>query len=144
MKQSELKEEVKKFRIVYEVAKADAMVGDERRAIGFDLTLCGTHGEEAGPVLPGCPECAKVWRAMQEVARTILPTGEHASWYEIGGFDHAFHMAPAREFRQDIEMPIRIRHREGYLEDIDQCERDCLDEMKLKLEQLGVHQGKWS
>lgn len=140
----DLTEAVKKFRIVYEVTKAEQIVDDERRAIGFDLTLCGAHPEGTESVDPSATEAGEARRAMEAIARAILPTEEGACHFSIRGFDHALHLAPAREFRSDVELVIEVRHRDGYLESIDERERECLEQMQHRLEGLGIPQGRWS
>ena len=73
----------------------------------------------------------------------ILPGEEHASDYEIGAFDAAIRFPPERDFREEITLPIRIIHREGFDRPVDACEVRCLQEMEKKLEALGASKGKW-
>lgn len=71
-------------------------------------------------------------------ARSVLPTETRPSWSDIQGFDMALHGAGGRERRLEAELTIQIRHRSGWAEPIDDCERRCLQEMEDKLKTLGV------
>ncbi len=141
---STLKEKVRMFRVVYEVTSAVRIVDGERRAIGFDITLCGTHPKPKNHVLPGCSHYQKIYQALQEIAKAVLPEPGRISRYVIRGFDRAYHQAPLRNLRKDIELVVEIRHREGYLDPVDPCEQSCLAEIKRNLSALCVPFKQWN
>lgn len=141
---SMLEEKVRTYRVVYEITTAERIVDGEKRAIGFDVILCGTHRDSAAHVLPGCSRCEEVYQVLKTIAQAIVPGPGRASRYSIRGFDRAFHQTPQRNLRKDIELVIEIRHREGYLKPVDACERRCLDEIKDNLRTLSVPFKRWN
>jgi hypothetical protein len=141
---AELKRLVERHQVCWEVWPEETINRDGHRAqIGFELDLLGTHDHPADPPTPGCDECAAVYVDLEKIARAILPEGERESDYEIGAFDSSIRFPPEREFREEITLPIRIIHREGFDRPVDACEVRCLREMESKLEALGAQQGKW-
>lgn len=141
---TELQALVVRHRIVYEVAPAAQILGGERRAIGFDLTLCGTHEDGAGHVMPGCRRCTPVFSALRSIAEAIMPPSGRDSGYIVNQFDRCLYSSPSRGLRYDVELVIEIRHRQGYLDSIDACERQCLAEMRRDLGALGVPSNVWA
>lgn len=111
--------------------------------IGFELTLIGTHYNPEHLPWPGCDECYKVYQDLHNIAVWILPKEKRDSRYEVQIFDSAMRRTPKRKFRSDIELTIKILHREGLEGPVDACEIRCLNEMKTKLRELGVTEGEW-
>jgi hypothetical protein len=93
--------------------------------------------------MPGCEQCAEVYLDLRRIAEWILPEDEPESDYEIGAFDVSVHFPPEREFREEITLPIRIIHHEGFDRPVDACEVRCLQEMQKRLGDLGACKGKW-
>ena len=105
---------------------------------GFDLTLCGTHDHGHSTMTPGCQRCVDTYRDLETIARWIMPTERRASSYEIPSFDMALHSVRTPSRRLEVDLTVRIKHRQGWTEPIDECERRCLREMEEKLKVLGV------
>ena len=128
--------------VVYEVRPHQDVVKfrDESKIVknGFDLTLCGTHDHGQTEMNPGCCLCVATYRDLRTIARSILPTETRPSSYDIQCFDMALHRPGGRERRLEVDLTVQIRHRSGWTEPIDDCERLCLREMEDKLNTLGV------
>ena len=128
--------------VVYEVRPHEDAVKfrNESRLVknGFDLTLCGTHDHGHSTMTPGCQRCVDTYRDLETIARWIMPTEERPSYYEIPAFDMALHSVRRPNRRLEVDLTVRIKHRQGWTEPIDECERRCLREMEEKLKVLGV------
>lgn len=111
--------------------------------VGFELTLIGTYYNPEHLPWPGCDECYKVYLDLQLIAEWILPKEKRDSRYDVQIFDSAMRSTPKRKFRSDIELTIKILHREDLEGPVDACEIRCLNEMKTKLMELGVTEGEW-
>jgi hypothetical protein len=72
-----------------------------------------------------------------------MPKEERASYYDVQPFDNALRQTPKRRFRQEVVLSMRILHRHGFDQPVDDCEERCLKEMRQKLAELGVHEGAW-
>ena len=139
--EAHLRELVVRHAARYEVRPEKESVGDHVAPVGFDLQLYGLH-EHPGGIMPGCPECTKVYAALHEIARWILPAEERPSRYEIEEFDHALHAAPDLKDRDEVRLEVKIVHRHDFFAPVDPCEERCLSEMKQKLHRLGMREGK--
>jgi hypothetical protein len=42
-----------------------------------------------------------------------------------------------------VVLTIHIMHRADFNRDVDDCEHRCLKEMRSRLKQLGIYEGKW-
>ena len=133
---------VESHAVVYEVRPHQDIVKfrDESNLVknGFDLTLCGTHNHGHRTMTPGCHRCVDTYRDLEAIARWIMPTERRASSYEIAAFDMALHSVRTPNRRLEVDLTVRIKHRQGWAEPIDECERRCLREMEDKLKALGV------
>jgi len=139
-----LKRLVERHQVCWEVWPQETIGREGRRVqVGFELDLLGTHDHPVKPPMPGCDQCAEVYGDLRRIAQWILPKEERESDYEIGAFDSSIRFPPEREFREEITLPIRIIHREGFERPVDACEVRCLREMEKKLELLGASKGKW-
>ena len=139
---AELRKIVALRDMVYEahVHKDVAGEGDEAHIVedGFDLELYGAHDNGHSDLRPGCSRCRETYADLHRIAVWIMPTEYRPAVYDIESFDDSLHSPPSREPRFEVELRIRIRHRRGWDQPIDESERRCLDEMQSKLRELGV------
>lgn len=143
-----LREIVDKHQVCYEVWPERSIAKGEKILIGFELQLCGTNSHVAakgeGQPVPGCGYCLGTYEDLKQIAEWILPREKRPSRYEIGGFDRALHVAPhTRRSRSEVVLTIHIMHRTDFNREVDECEKRCLQEMKGRLHQLGIQEGKW-
>lgn len=143
-----LLEIVEKHEVCYEVWPERSVAAGRKIQIGFELQLCGTNSHIAAAgdhqSVPGCEYCHSTYEDLRKIAEWILPRDERPSRYEIGAFDRSLHVAPhSRHSRSEVVLTIHILHRADFNSDIDDCENRCLKEMKGRLKQLGIYEGKW-
>lgn len=115
----------------------------EKRQIGFQLQLSGTHEAGVEHPQPGCEHCRKVWRALTAIAEWILPKEIRDTGYDLDSYDQSIRYDPVRNFRPEVLLTIWLRHRSGFDREVDACEVRCLNEMTERLRQLGARNGKW-
>ena len=135
---------VKRYQVCWEVWPEYLMVDGEERQVGFELELTGTPESGTDHVGPGCPACRQVYAALHSVADWILPKEERPSRYEIGPYEQALRYSAVRGSRPDVTLSVKILHRRGFDQPVDQCEVRCLGEMKQRLKQLGACERQWS
>ena len=139
-----LKELVQRFRVCWKVWPEYTYVGDEKRQVGYQLELAGTHEAGVTHPEPGCEHCEHVYNALHQIAEYILPGEERPSVYEIGPFDRAIRYWGLHSQRPDIMLTIKILHRHGREQPVDECEDRCLKEMEARLRELGACRLQWS
>ena len=135
---------VKRYQVCWEVWPEYLMVDGKQQQVGFELELSGTHEPGTGHVSPGCPACRHVYSALLAVAGRILPKEERPSRYEIGPYEQALRYSAVRGNRPDVTLSVKIVHRRGFDQPVDQCETRCLKEMKEHLSELGACERQWS
>jgi hypothetical protein len=135
-----LKQIIDKHRVRYEVWPHYEMADGKQVCVGFDLELHGTHDHGNTRLSPGCRLCSETSADLQRIAEWILPTGRRPSQYEIPPFDQSLHASASGRF--EVVLQIRIQHRHGFFDRVDECEERCLKEMREKLMELGVSSGR--
>ncbi len=139
-----LTELAKRYRLCWEVWPEYVYVGEERRQVGFQVELCGTHEPGVEHPEPGCPDCQRIFAALHEIAEWILPRERRPSTYKIGPYDQAIRYTRVRGNRPDVTLTIKIVHREGFERPVDACEVRCLKEMQERLKELGAQERQWT
>jgi hypothetical protein len=140
----ELRELVRRYRMVWGSHPELAVRDRALVPIGFDVELSATYDHPAHPPMPGCPECAPVLEALRRVAYAALPRGEHASWYEVH-VSNAMGFDPRHGRRPELTATIAIMHRGDVSGGPpDDCQRACLDETRARLVALGAQEGRWA
>ena len=82
---------------------------------------------------------------LRAVAEWITPEQERTCRFEIAAFDRAWHVArSARHARNETVVTIKIFHRHNIDAPIDDCQQQCLNEMRQKLADLGVRENVWA
>ncbi|GJL58834.1 MAG: hypothetical protein NPIRA03_16910 [Nitrospirales bacterium] len=138
-----LKTFVNKHQVCWEVLPEQIPVVEDRPLqVGFDLRLYGTHAIEDHP-LPGCEKCKAIYKGLRKIATRIIPKKNRASRYEIEIFDSAIRFDRVRSNRPDVTLTIKILHRSDFDQPIDECEVQCLNEMKEGLSLLGAREMQW-
>lgn len=132
--------------VCYEVWPEWSANGGRASRIGFAISLCGVHENgSADHYVPGCPRCRWTYTELSAIAEWITPKQERTCRFEIAAYDRAWHIAPnARHGRKEIVVTIKIFHRHNIDAAIDDCQQQCLNEMRQKLADLGVRENVWS
>lgn len=120
-----LRETSKRHHLRYRVDPALEMVGNGRVVIGYDVELIGAHPVHAR-VLPGCPHCKRIWDDLDRVAAAIRQRLEgRASVTRASQFNATLTSSrwPDGTPRDEVRLALSIRHRAGYFEPVDHCER---------------------
>ena len=132
--------------VCYEVWPEWSANGGRATRIGFAISLCGVHEKgSAKNDVPGCPHCWRTYAELHAVAEWITPEQERSCRFEIAAFDRSWHVAPsARHARNETVVTIKMFHRNNVDAAIDDCQQQCLNEMRQKLADLGVRENVWS
>jgi hypothetical protein len=133
-----------RYQVCWEVWPEYLMVAGKQRQVGFELELTGTPEPGTEHVGPGCPACRRVYAALHAIADWILPKELRPSMYEIGPYEQVLRYSAVRGSRPDVTLSVKIVHRKGFDQPVDQCEVRCLEEMKQRLKQLGACERRWS
>ncbi len=141
---NQLKEFVQRHKVCWKVWPEYTYVRSEKRQIGYEIELAGTHEPGVTHPEPGCEHCQHVFTALRQIAEHILPREERPSMYEIGPFDQAIRYSPEHRNRPDVMLTVKILHRHGYERPLDECEDLCLKEMEGRLQDLGACRLQWS
>ncbi|HEX2917610.1 MAG TPA: hypothetical protein VHN81_03775 [Edaphobacter sp.] len=137
---AELKQLIERHAVRYELWPHYEIADGKRVIVGFDLELYGTHDHGETRLSPGCRHCSETFADLRRVAEWILPKERRPSQYEFAPFDRSLNASAGGRF--EVVLPIRIGHRHGFFDPVDDCEERCLKEMQQKLAELGVSCGR--
>lgn len=138
-----LREIVERHRVCWEEWPEFTMVNRKRAQIGFELELSGAHETGAEHVSPGCEHCRRIFLGLVEIADWIQPKENRPSRHEVESHQQALRYSQRRNYRPDVNLTIRILHREEGLRPVDPCEERCLAEMEHRLGEIGACKESW-
>ena len=141
---SALMDLVRRYQVCWDVWPESLIVGGKQQQVGFELELSGTHDSGTGTVSPGCPACRNIYHALLAIANCILPKEQRRSRCEVGPYEQALRYSAARGNRPDVTLSVKILHRTGFDQPVDQHELLCLEEMAQRLKQLGACERQWT
>jgi hypothetical protein len=134
---SSVEELVARYEVCWEVWPEYTFVGHEKRQIGFQLELSGTHGPCPEHPEPGCEECQKAYSALRRIAENVLQPEGDCAW-QIEPYDQGIHFSRRHGNRPEVSLTIRILHGTGLQRPVDSIEIHCLNEAQQHLEKLGA------
>ena len=134
---------VREHRVTWEIGPLQELVDYRPATVGFELRLFGRH-DPGLKASPGCQACLVLHQRLRAIAAAAFPRDERATRYEIDPFDGSFHLRPETEWADEVQLSVRIVHRDGYLRPLDECEKRCADEIQSALRRLGAQQRVWS
>jgi hypothetical protein len=139
---NDLAELVRRYQICWEVWPEYLSVDHTMRQVGFELELSGTDkGIEFNPT---CPQCAQIRWALEAIASWILDQKDVDLTLELSHHEQSICYSGSRGNRPDVILAIRILHRAGSSDPVDQCEIHYLEILKTRLRQLGACEHQWT
>jgi len=129
-------------QVCYEVWPEYFIAQAKKLQVGFSRELCPIHRHQESHPMPGCTECYQVYTDLLKIAEWLKPKEQRPSQYEVEPFDRALHESARQGFRPDVTLTIKILRRDGFDEPVDDCKKRCLEEMVLRLSELGATQGR--
>jgi hypothetical protein len=138
-----LREIASRYRVYYLVRSDWLLVDGRVRRVGIDLSLCGTEDHLGLHLVPGCAECRHAYAELAEVVRWALPEDGGDSRLEIEPFDRSLHVVPSQRGRRNVVVDVRILHRHGFEDPVDDSQEQCFREMVAKLGTLGIRASFW-
>jgi len=141
---STLRTWIRDHRICWELGPLVESDGRVRMQVGYELHLFAQHGPGGPSVMPGCAERRDLYERMRAVALGVLPHETRPSRYEITPFDASLHLRPENEWTPEVQLTVRVVHREGYFSPVDACEEACAKEIVEGLRKLGAQQKAWA
>jgi hypothetical protein len=133
---------VQRYQVCWEVWPEYAAVGQAMRQVGFELELMGS--DKSIQFNPTCPESFQIRSALEEIASWILEEKDENLRLEFSCHQQSLSYSAARGNRPDVTLAIRILHRTGFTDPVDQCEIHYLERMKIRLRQLGAGERQWT
>jgi len=130
-----LAELVQRYQVCWEVWP-EYTVDHTMRQVGFELELSGSDKEIR--YNPTCPECSQIRGALEAIATWILDQKDVELTLELSHREQSISYSGSRGNRPDVTLAIRILHRTGFSDPVDQCEIHYLELLKTRLRQLGA------
>ena len=134
-----------KHKVCYEIWPVWSTSEGAPTPTGFEVLLCGVNGHlrrEKGVLhrVADCLHCACCYAELREIAEWSVPLKKPPFSYSIYSFDQALHLAPPnRRHRSEIIVTTAIVD-EGFHNQQDHCESECLKEVRERLYNLGIRE----
>ncbi|HUX10362.1 MAG TPA: hypothetical protein VMW51_06935 [Terriglobia bacterium] len=137
---SNIGELINRFQVCWDVWPEYTFINHEKRQIGFELDLAGTHEDGSEHAAPGCEKCREIYRALVQIAEDVLPTGNKDTTHQFEPYDQGIHYSPRRGNRPEVILRIRIIHRKAFDSPVDEPQFRYLKELQQHLEERGISQ----
>ena len=83
----------------------------------------------------------QVDKDLREIVSYVMPKDDTNCTVEILPFDNSVHEAPVRHLRPEVEVTLKVIHRCGFAQPLDQEEEKCLKDLESRLQALGISRG---
>lgn len=139
-KSQDIRELVERFHVCRDVWPEYTYINHEKRQIGFELDLSGSHeGGEEHPE-PGCEKYLEIYQALVRIADEVLPSADKDATYHLEPYDQGIHYSPQRGNRPEVILRMRILHREAFDRPVDAAEFQYMEILQRRLEEWGIRQ----
>lgn len=139
-KSQDIRELVERFHVCQDVWPEYMFIEHEKRQIGFELDLSGSHNAAEEHPEPGCDECIGLYKALVRIAEEVLPPAGNDTTYQFEPYDQAIHYSAQRGNRPEVVLRIRILHRKAFEQSVDPAEFQYMEILQRRLEEWGISQ----
>jgi hypothetical protein len=136
----DIRELVERFHVCWDVWPEYTFINHEKRQIGFELDLSGTHeGWEKHPE-PGCGQCQEIYKELVRIAKDVLPNADEDTTCQFEPYDQGIHYSPRHGNRPEVVLRIRIVHRQAFEQPVEAAQFRYLATLQQRLEEWGIGQ----
>jgi hypothetical protein len=137
-KSPDTRELVERFHVCWDVWPEYTFINHEKRQIGFELDLSGTHERGEEHPEPGCEKCLEIYQALVRIAEAVLPSANQDTTHQFEPYDQGIHYSPRRGNRPEVVLRIRIIHRKAFRRPVDDAQLQYLEDLQRRLEEWGI------
>ena len=137
---STVKSLVTQYGVFWQFWPQFEQIHGERRLVGFEVELIGSHGSDLNHVDPTCPTCRHVRSVLLAIADLIpgeLTLNRNLLTYRIDSHSSSILCLPALGNRSAVWVSIYFSWNRANGQSF---ETDLLDEVKTCLNRSGIHQ----
>ena len=134
-----LRDWINEHSVCWDSSPMVEMYEGKRAQVGFELNLFGRISASEG-----FSEGRALYRKLREIALFALPNEVRPSRYEVDPYHAALYFRPENGLTPEIQLTIRVLHRERYFDPIDACETKCANEITARLCTLGAQKSVWN
>lgn len=125
---------IRERRVCYEVLPLVESDHGAAIQVGYEITLFADAGHDA----PGGTELQAVHQRLKEIMSAVLPHDSRPTAYVFEPFDGSLHCRPQTGWRPEVQLVVRIVHRDGYLRLTDASVSSCVREIQERLRQAAI------
>lgn len=133
----ELARIARSHKVHFDVLPEVVVKTEGRTAVGYEVRLFALH-EKGSRALPGCPKCLELVADLQRIAEWIVPHEHRPTVASIEPFQRSLYDSKEVPGTDEVELSIRLFHREGYERPVDPCETRCVKEIRERLKALRI------
>lgn len=134
------RELIERFHVCWESWPEYAFINHEKRQIGFELDLSGTHTGGKQHPEPGCEQCLEIYQALVRIAEGVLPPMGEDTTCEYEPYDQGIQYSSRHGNRPEIVLRIRIVHRPAFEQPVDAAQFRYMENLRQRLEEWNIGQ----
>lgn len=134
------KQLVQRFQVCWDVWPEYTFINHEKRQIGFELDLAGTHEDGEKHPEPGCEKCLEIYQSLIRIAEDALPERSENVTYQFEPYDQAIQYSPRRGNRPEVILRVRIIHRNAFERPLDAAQVQFMEDLQKRLKALDIGQ----
>ena len=136
---SQMEPIVAAYGIFWQMWPQFEQIDGERRLVGFEVELIGSHPSDANHLDPSCPMCHHVRSVLLDIA-DLMTKGEvdgNGLWYDIDSHWNSIFCLPVLRNRAAVSVSINV----SWSRAADQAfETDLHSKIRTFLDRYGIHQ----
>lgn len=133
----------KQYSLFWKIWPEYVVLGSERRQVGFEVELIGSHSSDPNHIDPACTICHRVQHVLLLIAAAAVEDGHEAQdsvRHEITHDPQSVVCSPGWGNRACVTVSIHILHKRGFDQLVSQAETDFLEGIRTHLLELGLSQ----
>ena len=136
---SQIESIIAAYGIFWQMWPQFEQVGGERRLVGLEVELIGSHASDANHLDPSCPMCHHVRSILVEIADLMTKddVDGNALWYDVDSDWNSIFCLPALGYRAAVSVSINVSWSRATHQGF---ESDLQSKIKGFLNKYGIHQ----
>lgn len=133
---------VREARVTFEVSPLREQVDGRRLQVGVAVQLFARLPKQAH-MDPGSALARRLQTRLRTVARAVAPEAHPAVRCRVDPARAAIYLRPEAHFAPEVQVTLRIEHRDGYLRPLTTEQRQCAEQAREGLTALGCRARSW-
>ena len=133
---------VREARVTFEISPLREQVDGRSLQVGVAIHLFARLPKQAH-MDPGSALARRVQARLRALVRSIVSKAHAAVRCRVDPGRAALYLRPESRFVPEVQVTLRIEHRGGYLRPLTTDQRECAEQVRMRLTALGCQARSW-